>query len=38
MKFMPHRERRCQSVMLSYYPKENPKYDNKEIEEKWQKL
>ncbi len=37
-KFMPHRNGEdAKSVMLSYYPKENPKYDNKQIEETWAK-
>lgn len=38
-KYMPHKDgENSESVMLSYYPVENPKYDNKELEEKWEKL
>ena len=38
-KYMPHRdEEKVESVMLSYYPKVNEKYDNKELEEKWNKI
>ncbi len=37
--YMPHREGENQeSVMLDYYPKAKPEYDNKEIEYKWEKL
>ena len=37
-KYMPHKiGENTQSVMLDYYPKVNPKYDNKELEEKWDK-
>ncbi len=37
-KFMPHKAgENTESVMLDYYPKANPKYDNKELEEKWNK-
>ena len=38
-KYMPHKENEnLESVMLSYYPETNEKYDNKEIEEKWNKI
>ncbi len=38
-KYMPHKDgENSESVMLSYYPVVNPKYDNKELEEKWGKL
>ena len=38
-KYMPHRENEnLDSVMLSYYPKVNEKYENKELEEKWNKI
>lgn len=38
-KYMPHKKgENRESVMLSYYPVVNPKYDNKELEEKWEKL
>lgn len=38
-KYMPHKKgENHDSVMLSYYPVVNPKYDNKELEEKWEKL
>ena len=37
-KYMPHKAgENTESVMLDYYPKINPKYDNPEIEEKWAK-
>ena len=37
--YMPHREgENKESVMLDYYPKAKPEYDNKEIEYKWEKL
>lgn len=37
-KFMPHKtNENAESVMLAYYPKVNPKYENKELEEKWAK-
>ena len=38
-KYMPHKENEnLESVMLSYYPETNEKYDDKEIEEKWNKI
>lgn len=38
-KFMPHKsEENKESVMLSYYPEVNKNYENKEIEEKWNKI
>ena len=38
-KFMPHRDgENKESVMLSYYPEVNEKYENKELEEKWSKI
>lgn len=38
-KFMPHRENEnLDSVMLSYYPEVKEKYENKEIEEKWNRI
>ena len=38
-KYMPHKdEEKVESVMLSYYPEVNEKYDNKELEEKWNKI
>ena len=38
-KYMPHKDgENSESVMLEYYPKENPMYDNKEIEYKWERL
>ena len=38
-KFMPHREgENKESVMLSYYPEVNEKFENKELEEKWNKI
>ncbi len=37
-KYMPHKQgENTQSVMLDYYPKANPKYDNGELEAKWDK-
>ncbi len=37
-KYMPHKEgENTESVMLEYYPKVNAKYDNKELEETWDK-
>ena len=37
--YMPHPDgEKLDSVMLSYYPKENPEYDNRELEIKWDKL
>ena len=37
--FMPHRDgENVESVMLTSWPKENPEYDNKELEEKWDKI
>ncbi|MBP3503250.1 MAG: isoleucine--tRNA ligase [Clostridia bacterium] len=38
-KFMPHRaNENAESVMLTNYPEVNPKYENKELEEKWNKI
>lgn len=38
-KFMPHKDNeKLDSVMLSYYPEINEKYNNKELEEKWNKI
>ena len=38
-KYMSHKEsENFESVMLSYYPEANEKYNNKEIEEKWNKI
>ena len=38
-KYMPHKKGEdLQSVMLSEYPKENSNYENKELEEKWDKI
>ena len=38
-KYMPHKlEENKESVMLSYYPEINEKYENKELEEKWNKI
>lgn len=38
-KYMPHKKgENTESVMLDYYPKVNPKYDNEPLEEKWAKL
>ena len=37
--FMPHKDNeKLDSVMLSYYPEINEKYNNKELEEKWNKI
>ena len=37
--YMPHRDgENKESVMLDYYPKAKPEYDNKELEYKWEKL
>lgn len=37
--FMPHKTgENFESVMLSKWPEANPKYDNKELEEKWNKI
>ena len=38
-KAMPHRSgEEVESVMLTSYPEYNPKYDNKDLEEKWNKI
>lgn len=38
-KFMPHKDNeKLDSVMLSYYQEINEKYNNKELEEKWNKI
>ena len=38
-KFMPHKQGENNvSVMLDYYPKVNPKFDNEELEAKWAKI
>ena len=38
-KFMPHKDNeKLDSVMLSYYPEINEKYNNKELEENWNKI
>ena len=38
-KYMPHTENEnVESVMLTYYPKPNPKYDNEELDYKWRKI
>lgn len=38
-KYMPHTENeKKESVMLDFYPKANPEYDNEELEIKWNKL
>ena len=38
-KYMPHKENEnLESVMLSYYPEVNEKYENKELEEKWNRI
>ncbi|MBQ3408027.1 MAG: isoleucine--tRNA ligase [Clostridia bacterium] len=38
-KYMKHREgENTESVMLSFYPEVNPKFDNKELEAKWDKI
>jgi isoleucyl-tRNA synthetase len=37
-KYMPHKKgENTESVMLEFYPKANSKYDNKELETKWDK-
>jgi isoleucyl-tRNA synthetase len=37
-KYMPHKNgENTESVMLEYYPKVNPKYDNEALEAKWDK-
>ena len=36
---MPHVEgEKAESVMLGYYPEVNAQYDNKDLEEKWNKI
>lgn len=38
-KYMPHTENEnVESVMLTYYPEVNSKYENKELEAKWNKI
>ncbi len=38
-KYMPHKDgENTESVMLSYYPEVNDKYENSELEEKWNKI
>ena len=38
-KYMPHKENEnTESIMLEYYPKINPKFENTELELKWKKL
>ena len=38
-KFMPHKaEETAESVMLTNYPEVNPQYENKELEEKWDRI
>ena len=38
-KAMPHRSgEEVESVMLTSYPEYNPKYDNKDLEERWNKI
>ena len=38
-KYMPHKkEDNLESVMLNYYPKVNPKYNNEALEMKWERL
>ena len=38
-KYMPHREgENAESVMLDYYPKMNPKYENETLDLKWARL
>ena len=38
-KYMPHKENEnSESIMLEYWPKTNDKYENKELEEKWNKI
>ena len=38
-KYMPHKSNENnESIMLEYWPKVNEKYENKELEEKWNKI
>ena len=38
-KYMPHKENEnSESIMLEYWPKAEEKYENKELEEKWNKI
>ena len=38
-KYMPHAENeKAESVMLGFYPEVNSRYENKELEEKWNKI
>lgn len=38
-KYMPHKDNEnTESVMLEYYPEANELYDNKELEEKWNRI
>ncbi|MBR2744323.1 MAG: isoleucine--tRNA ligase [Clostridia bacterium] len=38
-KFMKHKDgENAESVMLAFYPEVNPKFDNKELEAKWDKI
>ena len=38
-KYMPHKENENkESIMLEYWPKVNEKYEDKELEEKWNKI
>ena len=38
-KYMPHKENENkESIMLEYWPQPNEKYENKELEEKWDKI
>ena len=38
-KYMPHKENENkESVMLEFYPKVNPEWENNELEQKWNKL
>ena len=38
-KYMPHKNgENTESIMLEYWPKINEKYENKELEEKWNKI
>ena len=38
-KYMPHKENENkESVMLEFYPKVNPEWENSELEQKWNKL
>ena len=38
-KYMPHKENEnTESIMLEYWPKANSAYENKELEEKWNKI